>query len=79
MRGLPPTPAETMVRARKIALQEGMNYVYVGNVEVPDGANTYCPGCKKLLVARQGYFVGEVNIEEGKCKFCGHKIKGVWT
>ena len=79
MRSLPPTPAETLVQARDIARGEGLSFVYIGNVEIPDAANTFCPSCKKLLIARQGYSVGEVQIADGKCKFCGARIKGVWS
>jgi len=78
LRSLPPTPAETLSMAREIALAEGLDYVYIGNVEVPEADNTYCPSCKKLLVRRQGYFVSEVNIAAGKCGYCQAKIKGVW-
>jgi pyruvate formate lyase activating enzyme len=78
MRSLPPTPTETLVQAREIAITQGLHFVYVGNIEIPDGANTFCPGCKKLLVQRQGYSIGEMNIVDGKCRFCGYKIKGVW-
>jgi len=79
LRGLPPTPAETLSQARELALKEGLYYVYIGNVEVAGAENTYCPGCKKTLIQRQGYWIGEVNIVDGKCKFCGFKIKGVWS
>ena len=75
---LPQTPAETLENARKIALEEGMRYCYVGNVPDVDSQNTYCHKCKKLLVKRRGYFNIENNIEQGKCKFCGTKIPGVW-
>ncbi|MFH1049838.1 MAG: AmmeMemoRadiSam system radical SAM enzyme [bacterium] len=75
---LPQTPAETLEKARKIALEEGMQYVYVGNIPDTDSQNTYCHKCKKLLIARKGYYNLENNIENGKCKFCGAKISGVW-
>jgi pyruvate formate lyase activating enzyme len=79
LRTLPPTPTETLVKAREIAFAEGLSYVYIGNVDVPEAGNTYCPKCKKMLVERRGYWIGEVNIENGACKFCGTKIKGVWS
>jgi len=40
--------------------------------------NTYCPKCKKLLIERKGYFIGQFNLNDGKCKFCGQKVAGVW-
>lgn len=75
---LNPTPLETLEKARKIALDCGLKYVYIGNVAGHPAENTYCPGCKKLLVERKGYFVIQNNIENGKCKFCGEKIEGIW-
>jgi len=79
LRGLPPTSSESLIRAREIALSLGLDYVYIGNVQVEGAEDTYCPNCKKLLVQRQGYRVGEINLADGACKFCGTKIKGVWS
>ena len=79
LKSLPPTPIDTLIRAREIALREGLYYVYIGNVLIEGAENTYCPNCKKLLIERKGYWVGQVNIVDGKCKFCGTKIKGVWS
>jgi len=79
LRSLPPTPAETLIQAREIALKAGLYYVYIGNVRIEGAENTYCPNCKKLLIERIGYWIGEVNLKAGSCKFCGAKIKGVWS
>jgi pyruvate formate lyase activating enzyme len=73
-----PTPVETLEKARKIALDCGLKYVYIGNLAGHIAENTYCPKCKKILIERRGYFILENNIENGKCKFCGEKIEGVW-
>ncbi|TMH48360.1 MAG: AmmeMemoRadiSam system radical SAM enzyme, partial [Betaproteobacteria bacterium] len=43
MTDIPPTPAATLTRARKIALGHGLRYVYTGNVHDPEGGSTYCP------------------------------------
>jgi len=75
---LSPTPVETLEKARRIALESGLKYVYIGNVGGHPAENTYCPRCKKLLIERRGYFVLQDNIENGKCKFCGEKIEGIW-
>jgi len=75
---LNPTPIETLERARKIALDCGLKYVYIGNVVGNPAENTYCPNCKKLLIERKGYFIVQDNVENGKCKFCRYAIKGVW-
>jgi pyruvate formate lyase activating enzyme len=53
---LPPTPVETIQRARKIAMKY-LDYVYTGNVVDEEGSNTYCPKCGKLLIVRRGYDV----------------------
>jgi len=75
---LNPTPVESLERARKIALDCGLRYVYIGNVAGHPAENTYCPKCKAMLIERRGYFILQNNIIDGKCKFCGEKIAGVW-
>jgi pyruvate formate lyase activating enzyme len=75
---LSPTPIETLERARQIALDCGLKYVYIGNVGGHPAENTYCPRCKKIVIKRAGYMVSEINLENGKCKFCGERIEGVW-
>lgn len=75
---LPPTPVSTLEKARDIAIQEGLNYVYIGNVPGHPAENTYCPRCKKIVIGRIGYYVNENNIKNGKCKFCGLAIPGIW-
>lgn len=75
---LNPTPVETLEKARQIALESGLKYVYIGNVGGHPAENTYCPKCKKILIERRGYFILQNNIENGKCKFCGEKIEGIW-
>ncbi|KQC11170.1 MAG: hypothetical protein APR62_10450 [Smithella sp. SDB] len=79
MLNLPPTPVTTLERAYNMAMSEGMHYPYVGNVPDHPGNNTYCPNCKKAVIKRQGFFVTEINIKDGSCKFCKRKIAGVWT
>jgi pyruvate formate lyase activating enzyme len=75
---LNPTPVEALEKARKIALDCGLNYVYIGNIANHPAENTYCPRCKKKLIERRGYFILQNNIENGKCKFCAKVIAGVW-
>jgi pyruvate formate lyase activating enzyme len=76
---LPATPLATIVRAREIALQSGLKYVYSGNVPGSESENTYCPKCKKALILRKGYTVLENKLNNGNCTFCGEKIPGVWS
>ncbi|MFH0855045.1 MAG: AmmeMemoRadiSam system radical SAM enzyme [Candidatus Omnitrophota bacterium] len=75
---LAPTPVESLEKAREIAIDCGLRYVYIGNVPANPAENTYCPKCKKLIIERRGFFVVQNNLEDGKCKFCGEKIAGVW-
>jgi len=78
MRNLPQTPPKTLDLARKIAREEGLNYVYIGNILSKQGQNTYCPKCGSLLIERSGYRVLRQRIKDGKCPDCQEKIYGVW-
>jgi pyruvate formate lyase activating enzyme len=78
LKNLPPTPVETLERAKAIADAEGLHYVYIGNVPGHPAENTYCPKCRKIVVERTGYTVGAVHIHNGKCQFCQQAIPGVW-
>ena len=79
---LPPTPVEMLLKARSIARQAGLHYVYIGNCrdpQVDDPETTFCPGCKEPVIERFVYLVGAVNLDDqGKCKGCGTRIAGVW-
>jgi len=78
MTHLPPTPAETIIRAREIARAEGLKHVYVGNLDVPDGEDTFCAACGKRLIRRTRHTVTENIVKDGKCPYCGHALQGVW-
>jgi pyruvate formate lyase activating enzyme len=73
-----PTPTDVLMKARKIALDEGIKFVYVGNVAEAD-SNTYCPSCKKPVVVRDGYTIKKIAITNGKCAYCHAAIKGIWS
>jgi pyruvate formate lyase activating enzyme len=75
---LPPTPVSTLARFRTLAMQEGINYVYIGNVANHEGTHTFCHQCKRLLIKRQGYFIPTYNLVGNRCKFCDTVIPGVW-
>jgi pyruvate formate lyase activating enzyme len=77
LKNLPPTPVQTLFDARQVAMEEGLRYVYIGNLR-SEATNTYCHNCRKLLVGRVGYFVGQVNVRESSCIYCGARIPGVW-
>ena len=77
---LPPTPIGTLMNARSVAQRAGLHYVYIGNAPgVPDVETTFCPDCKKAIVERFILSVQKMNIQGGKCRFCGTKVAGVWS
>ncbi len=79
MKNLPPTPIKTLERAYSIAKEEGLKFVYIGNVFGHKYESTYCPNCRRVLIKRIGYKIIENNITgDGKCKFCKTKIEGIW-
>ncbi len=78
MKNLPPTPFRTLQMARQIALEEGMRYVYIGNIR-SEAENTYCPNCKRIIIQREGYLMRFVKIKDSRCEYCGFTIKGVWS
>jgi pyruvate formate lyase activating enzyme len=75
---LPPTPVERIEKAREIAMEEGVRFVYVGNVPGHPGDNTYCPACGEPVIVRQGFAVLEYHLQGGVCPYCGEAIPGVW-
>jgi pyruvate formate lyase activating enzyme len=74
-----PTPVATLRKARKIGLEEGLHYVYEGNIPGEGGENTYCPGCGAELISRYGFTIRQNNLADGRCKTCGQQIAGVWN
>ncbi len=79
MRDKPPTPAETLTRARDIALKNGVRYAYTGNVYDESGGSTYCHECGGKLIGRNWYVLSDWNLtEDGKCRFCGTPCAGVF-
>ncbi|MCX8026745.1 MAG: AmmeMemoRadiSam system radical SAM enzyme [Thermodesulfovibrionales bacterium] len=73
----PPTPLKTLIKARQIGIDAGLHYVYTGNVPGFEGEHTYCPGCKKVVIERMGFSIGNVNMRSGRCNYCGYEIAGV--
>jgi len=79
MRDISKTPATTLNKARNIALQTGLNYVYTGNVHDAAGASTYCHQCGELLIERDWYELGRWQLDESaRCKNCGSQLHGVF-
>ena len=74
----PRTPLETLKQARQIGIDEGLRYVYEGNIP-GEGEETLCWSCGKPLVKRYGFSVEENHVKDGKCGYCGAKMDGVWV
>ncbi len=72
-----PTSVEKVRRAREIGLEEGLHYVYTGNVPGDSGENTYCHSCGVVLIERVGYSIKKRNLEKGACAKCGTVLEGV--
>lgn len=72
-----PTPVDKIRRAREIGLEEGLRYVYTGNVPGDDGENTFCHSCGAMLVERLGYSIRKKNLRAGNCMKCGTPVGGV--
>lgn len=76
---LPPTPKKTLVQAREIAREQGVRYVYIGNVIGTSGSNTYCPTDDSLLIEREGYHIISNSLDtKGRCPTCQQTIAGIW-
>lgn len=73
---LPPTPVDVLERTRAMALEEGLAYVYLGNVPGHPGENTYCHGCGELVIRRSGMAVSRMEMAGGACRHCGTRIPG---
>lgn len=73
----PPTPPETLVRARKIAMEAGLDYVYLGNVHDEAGDTTFCPHCHDPVIVRDWYEIKRHSLSQGGfCSGCGTAIAG---
>ncbi len=73
---LPPTPVEDLERAYQIGREEGLEYVFVGNVFGNRYESTYCPKCGDVVIGRRGYTITEINLKGNRCGTCGYEIKG---
>jgi pyruvate formate lyase activating enzyme len=75
---LSPTSIETLEMARRIALDSGLKYVYIGNISSFEAEATYCPKCGKKVIERSGFVITSMHVKNGKCEYCGEAIDGVW-
>jgi pyruvate formate lyase activating enzyme len=80
MLDVPPTPPETLTRARAIALANGVHYAYTGNVFDSDGGSTYCPRCGTCVIEREWYRLGAYRLsDDGRCEACALALPGVFA
>ncbi|MCX7844338.1 MAG: AmmeMemoRadiSam system radical SAM enzyme [Candidatus Bipolaricaulota bacterium] len=70
----PPTPVAVLERAQEIGHRAGLKYVYVGNVPGHPGQHTYCPGCRALLLEREGVALVRRHVPGPRCPRCGEFI-----
>lgn len=75
---LPPTAESLLLKAKNIAEKAGIKYVYIGNIPSLEGENTHCPHCKRTIMERSCYSIGQNSIYKGKCGFCHEPIAGIW-
>ena len=76
MQDIPPTPVETLRRARRIARAAGLRYVYTGNVHDREGDATLCPSCQTPVIERDWYEILSTNLDRGACGNCKTPIAG---
>jgi len=75
----PHTPLPSLLKARQIALKNGVHHVYVGNAHHKAADSTYCHNCHNLLIGRDWYELSEWNLDNnGHCKFCGTRCAGLF-
>ena len=75
----PHTPHATLLMARRIALKNGLRYVYVGNVHDREADSTYCHGCGELVIGRDWYELSTWTLtDDGRCLECGAACAGVF-
>ena len=77
MPDVPATPEATLVRARDIALQQGLHHVYTGNVHHQEGDTTFCPNCHTALIVRDWFEIRQYHLNaSGHCPHCGAAVAG---
>lgn len=76
-----PTSSKTLCHAAEIGLEEGLHFVYAGNLpgRTARFENTYCPSCEELLIERHGFLIARNTLKNGRCPTCASAIPGVWS
>ncbi|MEX0777296.1 MAG: AmmeMemoRadiSam system radical SAM enzyme [Phycisphaeraceae bacterium] len=78
MMDTPRTPAATLIRARQIAMEQGLRYAYIGNVHDKSNESTYCPRCRACVIGRDWFELSDWNLRGNRCAGCGAVIPGVF-
>jgi len=79
MPDIPATPQSSLIRAREIAMKNGLHYAYTGNTHFPEGDSTWCHSCHQKLIGRDWYELSEWNIDaKGCCNKCGTPVAGAF-
>jgi pyruvate formate lyase activating enzyme len=73
-----PTPRETLLMAWEIGREEGLRFVYAGNIPDTGREDTHCAGCGELLVQRFGSSILSNSVQQGRCPACHRVVEGVW-
>jgi pyruvate formate lyase activating enzyme len=75
------TPVNTLLRATRHGKEAGLQFVYAGNLpgQVENAENTYCPGCRMLLVERKGFRILSIHLKGDRCSSCKTLVPGRWT
>ena len=79
MQDLPPTPVDTLLRARDVARECGLDYVYLGNVDLEGAEDTRCPHCGRTVIRRRRYRVDMPEGFQGFCPECGARMAGIFV
>ncbi len=75
---LPSTPVATLERARAVALESGLRYVYIARVTGHVAGNTFCPVCQTEVITRMGFVVKAQHLKNGRCPNCDNMVAGLW-
>ena len=72
---VPPTPRETLLKGREIGKKEGLEFVYLGNIDVEEEDDTFCPKGGNLAIKREGYIIQIIGVDKaGHCQNCGEDL-----
>jgi pyruvate formate lyase activating enzyme len=74
----PPTPLASLVKAREIGRQAGLEYVYIGNLVAAGGEDTFCPDCGTAVIRRRGFSLLGVDLQQNRCGQCGRELAGIF-